>query len=334
VRERVFPGFRRPLPDGRGSERGFSHAFLAVSHEHGRSPSAHRFYAIAPRRRLSAHGLTRSIDRMARTLYLRTAYDGGRFHGWQTQTGVRTVQSVLEDTLRRVLRHPVDLIGCGRTDAGVHAAGHVSHVVTTHPLRADRLKHAIGSRLPDDVALLAVHDVHPWFDARGRALSKLYRYRIHNRPDRPAEHQTQRHTYHCWRSLDVERMREAARHFIGEMDFSAMAAAGCQRETMVRRVIRCDVERHLDEVRIDVEGTGFLYRQVRTMAGTLLNVGRGQWAPDRVAEVLAGLDRREAGPCLPARGLSLQWVRYPPHLLRPPERTGDTNDAAVRVPNS
>lgn len=275
--------------------------------------------------RLSVRRLTRSIATMARKLYLRTAYDGGDFHGWQTQLGLRTVQSVLEETLRRVLRHPVNLIGCGRTDAGVHAAGHISHLVTTHLLRADRLKHAIGSRLPDDVALLAVHDVHPSFDARKGAISKLYRYRVHNRPDRPVEHLTQRQTYHCWRPLDVERMREAARHFVGEMDFSAMAAAGCQRETMVRRVIRCDVERHLDEVRIDVEGTGFLYKQVRTMAGCLVNVGRRLWTPDRVAEVLVGLDRTQAGPCLPARGLSLQWVRYHPGFLRPPEVTKGQN---------
>ena len=110
-------------------------------------------------------------------------------------------------------------------------------------------------------------------------------------------------------------MREAAAHFVGEKDFSAMTAAAGRRECMVRTVFRCDVERHLDEIRIDVEGSGFLYRQVRNMVGTLLNVGRGAWPPGRVAEILADKDRREAGPTVPAQGLCLQWVRYPPHLL-------------------
>jgi len=264
---------------------------------------------------------------MARTLYLLTAYDGTDFHGWQTQPGVRTVQSVIEGALRRVLRHPIDLLGCGRTDAGVHAAGHVGHVVTTCALDGDRLKHAIGSRLPEDVAVLSVREVHPAFDARRSAVSKLYRYRIHNLENRPVEHQTQRYAYHFWHPLDVDRMREAARHFVGEMDFSAMAAAGCERASMVRRVIRCDIERHLNEVRIDIEGTGFLHKQVRTMAGTLVNVGVGQWTPDRVVEVIESRDRRQAGPCLPAKGLCLQWVRYPPHLLRPVEDQDPAREA-------
>lgn len=254
---------------------------------------------------------------MPRTLYLLTAYDGTDFHGWQSQPGLRTVQSVLEEALRRVLRHPLDLIGSGRTDAGVHAAGHVSSVITTHALDTERLRHAIGSRLPEDVSVVEVREVHPAFDARRSAESKLYRYRIHNTPDRPVEHKTQRYTYHFWHRLDLDRMRVAARHFVGEMDFSAMAAAGCERASMVRRVIRCDIERHLDEVRVDIEGTGFLYKQVRTMAGTLVNIGRGRWEPDCVPGIIESKDRRNAGPCLPAKGLCLQWVRYPPALLRP-----------------
>ncbi len=116
----------------------------------------------------------------------------------------------------------------------------------------------------------------------------------------------------------MDRMRAGARHFVGELDFSAMANAGQVRETTVRQVLRCDIERHLDELRIDVEGSGFLYRQVRNMVGTLLNVGRGHWEPDRVAEILKSRDRSNAGPTVPARGLCLQWVRYPPDLMATP----------------
>jgi tRNA pseudouridine38-40 synthase len=200
----------------------------------------------------------------------------------------------------------------------------VAGFVTTHDLPPDKLRHAIGSRLPDDVAILAARQVHPAFHATHSALTKLYRYRIHNAEGRPVERRTQRMAYHFWHSLDIERMRQAAVYFVGEMDFTAMTATGTVRESMVRTVLRCDVERHLDEVRIAVEGTGFLHKQVRNMVGTLVEVGCGRWEPQRVGEILASRDRRQAGPTAVARGLCLQWVRYPPHLLMCPEQTRAT----------
>lgn len=260
------------------------------------------------------------MARVERTIALWVAYDGTEFHGWQNQLDLRTVQSVLEDALRRVVRHPVHLIGSGRTDAGVHAAGHVSGFVTSCELDAVRLRHSVGSRLPKDMSLIALKDVHPLFHATRSAISKLYRYRIHNTTGRPVEHFTQRYTYHFWHPLDVERMRAAGMHFIGEQDFAAMAAKGGCHETTIRKVLRCDIERQGDEIRIDVVGTGFLYKQVRTMVGTLVNVGRGLWGPNRVAEILQSGDRANAGPTVPARGLCLQWVRYPPELLSPEMR--------------
>lgn len=255
---------------------------------------------------------------MQRTIYMLVAYDGSDFHGWQNQLELRTVQGVVEQSLRRVVRHRVDLIGTGRTDAGVHAAGHVSHFVTTCQLPTTRMRHAIGSRLPKDVAILALREVHPKFNARRSAISKLYRYRIHNAPGRPVQHRSHRYTYHFWHPLDLDRLRAATRYFPGKRDFSAMAAAGCRRESMIREVLRCDVERHLDEIRIDVEGTGFLHKQVRNMVGTLIDVGHGRWEPEHVAEILESCKRAEAGPTAPAHGLCFQWVRYPPHLLVPP----------------
>ncbi|MGD2109672.1 MAG: tRNA pseudouridine(38-40) synthase TruA [Phycisphaerae bacterium] len=256
---------------------------------------------------------------MDRNIFMLTAYDGTDFHGWQTQPGVRTVQEVLEQSVRRVVRHQVYIVGCGRTDSGVHAAGHVSQFVTSCELDADRLRHAIGSRLPKDVSIIAVRNAHPEFHARRSAISKLYRYRIYNASGRPVEHRVRRFAYHFWQRLDVERMQAGARHFVGEKDFTAMTATGTVRESMVRTVFRCDVERHLDEIRIDVEGTGFLYKQVRNMVGALLNVGRGLWEPDRVAEALASRDRRQSGPTAPARGLCMQWVHYPARSLTPRE---------------
>ncbi len=281
-----------------------------------------------PRRARTEHFLSelrrrRSITSMAKTIYLLIAYDGTDFHGWQHQPGLRTVQGVLTESMQRVVRHEVDLIGSGRTDAGVHAAGQVASFVTTCSLPVNRMRYAIGSRLPEDLAILASREVHPDFHATKAALSKLYRYRIHYAKTRPVANQTQRYTYHCWKDLDLENMRLAARHFVGEKDFTAMAGAGGTRLSMVRRVIRCDVERHLDEVRIDVEGTGFLYNQVRIMVGTLVSVGLGRWEPDHLVTILESRDRTNAGPTMPARGLSLQWVRYPHHLFVPPEHGTD-----------
>ncbi len=254
---------------------------------------------------------------MPRQIYMRIAYDGTEFHGWQRQAGVRTVQEVLETTMERVLRHPVNLIGSGRTDAGVHASGHVEGFATDHDMPAEKMRHAIGSRLPDDLSVVEIRDVNPAFHATRSAISKLYRYRIHNHRNRPVERSVQRYAYHFWHSLDVDRMRAAAQRFLGTMDFTAMTPTGTVRETMARTVLVCHVERHLDEVRLDVEGDGFLYNQVRNMVGTLIEVGRGRWSPDHVVDILMSRDRTQAGPTAPALGLCLRWVRYPPHLLRP-----------------
>lgn len=263
---------------------------------------------------------------MSRTIALWVAYDGTDFHGWQDQPGLRTVQDELQQALRRVVRHPVNLLGSGRTDAGVHAVGHVSSFVTTCELATDHFRHAIASRLATDLSVVDLREVHSEFHATRSAVSKLYRYRIHAAASRPVQNFTQRYTHHVWDPLDVERMKAAAAHFLGTKDFAAMAAKGDQRETTVRTIFRCDVERISDEIRIDVEGDGFLYKQVRTMVGTLQNVGRGRWEPDRVAAILGSKDRSQGGPTAPAQGLCLQWVKYPEHLMTPECRTANGED--------
>lgn len=270
-----------------------------------------------------------NIARVARTIFMLVAFDGTDFHGWQIQPGVRTVQDVLTQAVRRVVRHQVAIFGSGRTDTGVHAAGHVNSFTTVCPMPTSKLRHAIGSRLPKDLSIVDVREVRSDFHATLSAESKLYRYRIFHAEHRPVEHLIHRYTYHFWHALNLDKMRQAAAHLVGEMDFSAMAATGTVRQTMVRTVLRCEVERHLDEIRIDVEGKGFLHNQVRNMVGTLLNVGRGQWEPDYVPEILASKDRTRAGPTAPARGLCLMWVRYPPELLQPETAPPTVADAAA-----
>lgn len=286
--------------------------------------------ATARPRLVSATSKSYDLAAMPRNIFLQVAYDGTDFHGWQSQPGQRTVQGVLEDTLQHIVRHPLLLHGCGRTDSGVHAKGHVSHFFTDATLPADRLWHALSSRTPKDLAVIALHEAHSNFHARRSALSKLYRYRIVHSRIRPVGQRMHRYAYHCWDPLDMEKMREAARHFVGEMDFSSMTPRKIVRESMVRRVFRLEIERHLDEIRIDVEGDGFLYKQVRSMVGTLLEVGRGRLAPDDIKDIIQSRDRESAGPTAEPKGLCLEWVRYPSGVLATPvERTNDHGPAVA-----
>ncbi|UCD29643.1 MAG: tRNA pseudouridine(38-40) synthase TruA [Planctomycetota bacterium] len=247
---------------------------------------------------------------MLRNIRLLLAYDGTDFHGWQKQPGLRTIQDVVEQALRRVVRHQIALIGASRTDSGVHALGQVANFETTRDIPCDNLRRAIGGRLPKDASLIHVCEVPLTFRACSDPVSKLYRYSIHNNPHRPVGHLQQRYTYHFWHPLDIDRMQEAAQHLIGQHDFAAFASKGSERETTIRTICRLQVHRHYDEVHVDVEGDGFLYNQVRNIVGTLIEIGRGHWPTNKIVDILASLDRSQAGPTAPARGLCLRWIRY------------------------
>lgn len=266
---------------------------------------------------------------MERNIRFLIAYDGTDFHGWQKQPEMRTVQDVIEQATRRVVRHQVGLNAAGRTDAGVHAAGQVANFESTCEIPLPNLRKAIGSRLPKDVSLIHVSEVPMGFRCSQDAVSKLYRYRIYGAAHRPAEQHMQRYTYHFWNPLDLDRMRDAAGRIVGTHDFAGFASSGSERETTVRTVLRVDITRHYEEIHVNVEGTGFLYNQVRNMVGTLLEIGRGHWPPERIDEILASRDRGLAGPTAPARGLCLQWVRY--DLNRPPgwKRLGGNGSEAI-----
>ncbi len=242
---------------------------------------------------------------------LTLAYDGGDFHGWQLQPELRTVQSCLEQAVRRLVRHQVSVIGCSRTDAGVHALGYVANFFTPTPIPSTGIQRGVGSRLPKDMTLIRAEEVPLTFHATRSAVSKLYRYRVHNVRGRPVETLSHRYTYHLWQPLNLDAMRAAAEHLIGTHDFTSFASPGNVRETNVRTIHRFDIQRHGEEVRFDVEGDGFLYKQVRNMVGSLIEVGRGLWQPERVKSDLDACDRqRVGGPTAPGRGLCLQWVRY------------------------
>lgn len=245
-----------------------------------------------------------------RNLRLTLAYDGTDFHGWQSQPGLRTVQGVVEEAAQRVLRHPLHASGAGRTDAGVHARGQVCNLRTASRISCEKIRLAVGHRLPTDVSLIDVSDAPEDFHASRSAVSKLYRYTIFNSRRRPVESLRQRYAAHIWHSLDLDRLRAAADGLVGTHDFAGFATAGSQRRTTVRTILAVDVTQRDAEVDIAFEGDGFLYNQVRNMVGTLIEIGRGHWPVARIAEVLTARDRRLAGTTAPPHGLCLEWVRY------------------------
>jgi len=261
---------------------------------------------------------------MERNIKLVLAYDGTGFHGWQRQTELRTVQQELEDVLRQVLRHPLHVKGASRTDAGVHARGQVASVATSSAIPVENICRAVGHRLPADMALRDAQECRRGFHPSLDALGKLYRFRVFNSAHRPVEELAHRFVWHVWYPLDLERMRAAAAKLVGRHDFAGFASQGSPRQTTVRTVRRIGIRRGGYEVLFDIEGDGFLYNQVRNMVGTLVEVGRGRWLPERVCEILASRDRGLAGPTAPPHGLCLEWVRYGP--TKPAENVPDGPD--------
>lgn len=254
-----------------------------------------------------------------RVFKLVLAYDGTNFHGWQSQVGVRTVQDEFENVARRVLRHPLRIGGASRTDAGVHARGQVAHLRTTASIPVENLRRAIGHRLPPDLALVHLRLMPRGFHASRDARGKLYRYRIYDAGRRPVAALALPYAWPARHALGVEPMRAAAAFLVGTHDFAAFAGAGSPRPTTVRTVRRIEIRRLCEQIILDVEGDGFLYNQVRNMVGTLAEVGRGLWPPERVAAILASRDRTQAGPTAPPQGLCLEWVRYAPDWSPPHE---------------
>jgi len=254
----------------------------------------------------------------ARNVKLVIAYNGAAYHGWQRQTAdVPTVQQHVEQAAASVVAHPVTVHGAGRTDAGVHAAGQVANFRTTNlAMPLENLRRAMNSRLPRDIAIRSAELVPDGFHASRSAIGKTYRYRIHVAPIRPVELAGQ--VYHYWRGLDVEAMRLAAARLVGTHDFLGFATSAEDRRSTVRTVFRCHVAEDGCEVRVAVHGDGFLYNMVRNIVGTLIEVGRGRWGPERIDLVLTTRDRRQAGPTAPPDGLTLLCVHYRPEDLRPP----------------
>ena len=254
---------------------------------------------------------------------LTIAYDGTDFHGWQAQArpalqegpALRTVQGVLQESMGVAMGQPIILQGASRTDAGVHAVGQCAHFEAETRIPIERLALAINARLPHDVEVRTAAVAAPDFHAIGGAISKQYRYRLWLGMHRPL--MVRKFVHHVYLAPDPALMREAARRLIGEHDFAAFASAGHDRLTTVRTIHDCRVEDAPSadplggrELHVVVSGNGFLYNMVRIIVGTLLEIGRGRWTPDRMDQLLKDPRRELAGPTAPPQGLCLEWIKY------------------------
>ena len=246
---------------------------------------------------------------------IKVAYEGTNFHGWQKQEPaeaivLRTAQGVLEDAVTRVVREPVVLTGASRTDAGVHAHGQVAAFTTTRDIPEHKLPRAITARCPADLQVHAAEVVPDHFDPISHAVDKQYGYQLQHGPVLPPlfDRRTVWRTHH---RLELAPMRQAAERLVGRHDFAAFAQASHGRESTIREIFHCDViETGENRLKIEVRGSGFLYNMVRIIAGTLVEVGRGAFAPEAVTNALQTRERRCCGPTLGPQGLCLEWIRH------------------------
>ena len=237
-------------------------------------------------------------------------YDGAPFAGWQRQqSGILTVQRVLEDAARKLTGETVASVVAGRTDAGVHAAGQVAMLRLPARLSPDRVREALNFHMkPFPVVVLRAAAAPDGWNPRFSATRRRYEYRIQNRRPRPAL--ALGRMWHLPHMLDVAAMVEGAAHLLGHHDFTSFRAAACQAKTPMRTLDRLEVWRDGDIVGVVAEARSFLHHQVRNMVGSLAQVGSGRWAPARMAQALAARDRSAAGPTAPADGLCLCAVHY------------------------
>lgn len=243
-----------------------------------------------------------------RQLLLTVQYRGTKYHGYQVQPNGITVAEVLQDAVQKIFGKRLDIKGCSRTDAGVHANGFRMSFYTTSGIPCDAVVRAMNVNLPDDVAVTDCREVPLTFHPRYCCTGKRYLYRIYNSL---VKNPFLTDLALCYRyPLHEKQMDDAAQYFLGTHDFKAFCSAGSKIEDTVRTITAASVTREGRMVTISVTGNGFLYNMVRIMVGTLLDVSRGAFAPEDIAKILDSQDRSAAGATAPPHGLYLDEVFY------------------------
>lgn len=243
-----------------------------------------------------------------RNIRLDLEYDGRNYHGWQCQPNRPTIEATLQRAVERVVNHSITIYSSGRTDAGVHAEQHVAHFHTPSRIGLDALPRALNSLLPNDIAVYRVFEMPMEWSARRHAIEREYRYTYFT--DRSPSALWGGRVFWVRDSIDVDSMREAARYLIGRHDFSAFRSTHCDAENPIRTLLDAHLEQSGLFLHLHLRGHAFLRHQVRIIAGTLLEVGRGKRPPKEIRDILASRERERAGKTLAAHGLTLTAVRY------------------------
>lgn len=235
-------------------------------------------------------------------------YDGTNYAGWQRQANALAVQQVVEEALRRLTGEPIVIHGASRTDAGVHALGQSVHFDTESHIPGEKFSFSLNTMLSPDIRISSSEDAPEGFHARFSTVGKRYRYLFYDAPHAGA---LNRNTHaHSIYPLNDRLMQAEANALIGTHDFAAFAASGSVVKDTVRTIWRADVDRDGHDVRLTVEGSGFLYNMVRIIAGTLRDIGSGKLAPGALAKAIETGDRLDLGVTAPAHGLTLMEVFY------------------------
>lgn len=243
-----------------------------------------------------------------RNLKVMIAYRGTKYHGFQRQNNALAVQEVVERCVSKVLNEPVTIIGCSRTDTGVHASNYCFNVHTSSSINCRGFVRGVNGELPDDISVLSCEDVPEDFHARFDCVGKEYIYKIHcSESKNPFATDLM---YHYRRPVHLDRIKKAAEYFVGEHDFSSFCADCSNISTPVRTIYSFKIENSGDSLIILVKGNGFLYNMIRIMVGTLIDVNEGVLEPDDIPRILAEKRRLSAGRTAMAHGLYLNRVFY------------------------
>lgn len=236
-------------------------------------------------------------------------YDGTDYHGWQCQANLPTVQKTIEDAIRQITKEKAKITGSGRTDSGVHAMGQVASFFTETQMDSETLRKALNSTLPRDISIIKAQEVPDSFHAQFSSRSKVYEYRIFNRPHPPALQRNR--VWHIPEKLDTGKMKEAAAYLEGTHNFSVFATADITVKSTVRTVKRVHVKKTREgTILIEIEADGFLKRMVRMITGTLVQTGRGKLTPEGFGQILADGKRTKDVFTAPPQGLFLKKVIY------------------------
>ena len=243
-----------------------------------------------------------------RNIAIFLSYLGTDYHGWQMQKNLATVQETMEKAIEMIVKHPVHVTGCGRTDAGVHAKCYVANFRTTSTIPVDRLPYALNTHLPCDIVVTKAFEVHENFNAISSCARKEYTYLIYNSRLKDPFYVNRAWFYP--KHLDEKIMQEAASQFVGTHDFAAVRSVGTDVKSTVRTVYYYNVERHGDIIELKVCANGFLYNMARAMAGTVVYAAEGKIKPSEIGAILDSGNRTAAGPTVPPGGLYMSHLWY------------------------